>query len=310
MNRLGAAWHLLRVLGSAWVWWFALRRTPGLQGVINWNRRRFRHYYWGTTYLAAVFSARSGRGRSARERRLFVQMAALAAYFDEINEQGTAPPSDIGWKQKGAALDGRGLAWPLLQAVRSALTLEQSGPFEAELDAVYRSETVRELSDKPEGLSKGAHSVLLFRSLLSPPAPAAERAAWYAFGQLIQLCDDVFDVWFDAQSPGTASTLPLRFLSRNDVPGLVDIFEKQVLHTRQCLLALPGRGGAKAWATLFFLVATARVALAHYRRVGQREGILPLEDRKTMVVDMSRWANRFRWLAEILRKSVRPPDLP
>ncbi len=308
MGRLSAAWHLLRVFGSAWLRWFAVRREPGLQGVWRWNRRRFRHYYWGTTYLAAVFSALSGRRRSVREHHLFVHMAALAAYFDEISEQGTAAPSDTEWQQKGAALDERGLAWPLLQAVRCALTAEQSSWFETELDEVYRAETARAASDKPEGLAKGAHSVLLFRSLLSPPPPAAERAAWYAFGQLIQLCDDVFDLWFDAQSPGTASTLPLQFLSRNDMPGLVDIFEKQVRHTRQCVLALPGRGAEKAWATIFFLVATTRVALEHYHNIWQKEGALPLNDRKKMVVDMARWANRFRWMAEILRKSVRPSD--
>ena len=310
MSLLRAALHLVRVFAGAamlrrraYGW---LRLPPAQQFPLA-AIRRFYHYYWGTSYLAAVFTALSGRDRSGAERRLFARMAALAAYFDDISEGFTAADDPADWPGRSRLLDRRGTALYLLDDLRRSLPLEQAGWFEPALERVYQAEMNNTRGGRPRELlrqtrEKGGNSVLLFRSLLYPPPSEEERGLLFEFGQLIQLCDDIFDVWFDHGAKGQ-STLALHFLHRNDVAGLIQLFEKQVDSVKDKFRKASSPNRNKAWGTVFFLVAATRVALDHYRRLALRYSTLPLQNRAEMVVDMAAWPNRWRLLVMILRKS-------
>lgn len=277
------------------------------------QKRRFYHYYFGTTYLAVLFSTLLGRRRSARERRLFARMAALAAFFDDLNERPIAATTDD-LEAYGRQTDPSGLAWHFLQNIRRELTLEQTPVFENELKKVFESETGKGLRSDMESVlwltgDKGGHSVLLFRTLLTPSPDEKERAFLFAFGRLIQLCDDIFDVWFDARNPAARSTLPVFFLEENNVTGLTRVFEHQVASNRKLILETEFGGKKQTWETVSLLVDLTRVALRHYQSLKLRYPDMPLHDRKTMVVDMGRWRNRFKLIREILRKTDAPEDL-
>jgi hypothetical protein len=136
--------------------------------------------------------------------------------------------------------------------------------------------------------------VLLFRRVLDPELPAAEAEALFQFGYLIQLCDDIFDVWFDRQA-GTA-TLATVLLEKNDLPRLNDLFEKQVQATRRSFNEIPygPLQVGTAWRVAHVMVALTRVCLGHYAKLTENGRPLPLNDRAAMVVDMERWGNRVR----------------
>lgn len=279
--------------------WLRAWDLPG-QVVPAWQKRRFYHYFFGTTYLAAVFTALLRRERNRRERFLFVRMAALAAFFDDLTE-GPAADDNL----ENFSLRAEGQARTLLEAIRTWLTAEQMPLFERELNRVFEAEA-RVFPNNLEGIlartgEKGGHSVLLFRVLLSPPPGAEERTIWLEFGRLVQLCDDIFDVWFDRHESEGEPTAALYFLGKNDVDGLIQVFENHVAVTRNLFLQSHFRRKKTAWFTVFFLVAVTRVALRQYQKLLVRHGALPLHDRGAMVVDMGRWTNRMRVVRELFR---------
>lgn len=294
-----AALHLALIFcRAAWL----RARGLHLQIVPAWQKGRFYHYFFGTSYLAAVFTALLQRDRSRRERFLFVRMAALAAFFDDLDE---APSAGDNLEKFSLGVEGHARA--LLATIRARLTLEQTPVFEWELNRVFEAEA-RAFPTDPAGIltrtgEKGGHSVLLFRALLAPSPGAEEQAILFEFGRLVQLCDDIFDVWFDLHQSDGEPTVAVYFLGKNDVTGLIQVFENQVAKTQNLFLQSGFRGKKTAWAAVFFLVAVTRVALRHYQKLRLRHGALPLHDRAAMVVDMGRWANRLR-VVQALARSV------
>lgn len=297
---LFAALHLAGAfIQAAWQWrglaWRNLA-LPDPTALTPAEKRRFRHYFFGTTYLATVFMALRGRRRTQSERRAFTRLAALAAFFDDLSDRPALPTAvTTDPEAYGRSTDPRGLAWHLLTLLRRDLPPASRPGFEAALTAVFRLETAQ--SQASDG-AKGGHSVLLFRHLQLPPPAAQEAEALYEFGRLVQLCDDIFDVWFDRRAGG-APTLALDLLEQGRVGELTKTFEQQVAALKTLFASWPRR----SWLTVHFLVAVTRVALQHYRRLLQTRGQLPLDDRAAMVVDMGRWPNRWRALRAVWRDS-------
>ncbi|MCC6461452.1 MAG: hypothetical protein IT260_13340 [Saprospiraceae bacterium] len=270
------------------------------------EQRRWQHYAWGTTYLAAVFGLLLGRRWSPSESASFAQLAALACFFDDLTDRFPAQPGTTAAdspEQYGRRVDPRGLALHLLQRVEQGLPAERLPLFRHFLQRVFQVETAgrQRGARAPEAgellrltAEKGGCSVLLFRCLLAPPLSAAEQKALFEFGGLIQLCDDIFDLWFDRQN-GTA-TLATTWAAQHRLSTLVQVFEQQVAATRQALQTAPFSGlqrASAAWA-VHLLCAITRVCLQHYLLLQKKHGTLPLDSRADMVVDMGRWRHRWR----------------
>ena len=270
--------------------------------------RRIRHYTYGTTYLVVLFCVRTSRRRTARERYLFSNLAALACFFDDLVDafQGQ---NDTDWvlpetpeAYGHAADDPRGLSLHFLKNVCENLPPECLPEFRNLMQRVFRVEAAGQQRDTANFLKisdlekitteKGGYSVLLFRCLLLEPISENEQSFWREFGMLIQLCDDIFDLWHDRQA-GTA-TLATFFAEQNDVRGLVEIFERQARAVSQESGRIQGE--------IHFLLAITRVCLRHYAELLETHGSLPLDDRRLMVVDMERWQNRWRAALELLRR--------
>lgn len=279
---------------------------PAGSGLSPAEHRRWQHYTWGTTYLAAVFGLLLAHRRSRSERALFAQLSALACVFDDLTDHFPAQPGSTAAdspEQYGRRVDPRGLALHLLHQVEQGLPTERLPQFRHFLQRVFQVETggrqrgVR--APEAEELlrltaEKGGSSVLLFRCLLAPPLSTAEQKALFEFGGLIQLSDDIFDLWFDRQS-GTA-TLATTWAAQHRLLPLVQVFEQQVADTRQALRTahFPGLQRASAAWAVHFLCAITRVCLQHYLLLQKKHGTLPLDSRADMVVDMGRWRNRWR----------------
>jgi hypothetical protein len=273
------------------------------------EKRRLQHYFYGTTYLSVIFCSLRQRPRTHREKHLFVNLAALAYFFDDLVDAfRQQDDSGVLWQDNpeayGAVADERGLALHFLDNIRRALPPHDWAQFRTFMHAVFNVETTGR-QQQNTGLTlkdlqritadKGGYSALLFRRVLRHELSAVEQQAIYDFGHLIQLCDDIFDLWFDHQS-GTATVATYFTAEQRDLKGLQQVFETQVAATRQSFLATPypRRQQEVALRVVHYIVALTQVCLHHYADLERRLGQLPLTDRTAMVVDMERWRNRIR----------------
>lgn len=283
---------------------------PHPESLTSKERRRLKHYFYGTTYLSAIFCLLRGHTRTRREKHLFTNLAALAYFFDDLVDTfRDRDTSGVLWQNNpeeyGQTADERGLALHFLANVYRELPPGDRSEFQEFMHRVFNVETAGRQQTDAENLTindlqkitaeKGGCSVLLFRRVLAHPLTAAEREALFQFGHLIQLCDDIFDLWFDREAG--ICTLATVLVERNNVRHLTELFENQYAATRLAFRAIPDFSGLQketALRAVHFVVTVTRVCLRHYRALQKKHGNLPLTDRAQMVVDMERWGNRLR----------------
>ena len=279
------------------------------------EQSRFKHYFYGTSYLAVLLCSLRNRPLSPRETYLFANLSALSACFDDLVDtfQLGADPN-VQWKNNpeafGLLTDKRGLSLHLLANIYREIPEKDLEQFRAYMHRVFNVETagrqkVKEFKTLEIGsleteaiakitLEKGGSSVLLFRSILAHPLSETEENALFQFGFLIQCCDDIFDLWHDRQA-GTI-TLATLMAERSEINLLAKMFEQQVRTTYRVFrqTAYPTAQVETAIHIMHYLVSLTRVCLRHYQNLEYKYGILPLENRTLMVVDMDLWANRFK----------------
>lgn len=284
---------------------------PGHFTLSNRERKRFKHYFYGTTFLSGIFCALRGQFRNARERWLFVNSSALGFSFDDLSDRIESQGFNFqNIRQYGQGTPGRELAQHFFDNVKSNLPPNDFDEFQHYVKRVFEVETGgRQRGNRPLPLSelkkitaeKGGYSVLMFRRLLEAPINPQEQKAWLEFGHLIQLCDDIFDIWFDFRDG--IHTAAVVLVSAQKIGELAEYFENQVRICRQIFFE---SGFSKwktrvAWASVYFLVGITRVCLKHYQELSNTHGEIPVEDRNLMVVDMEKWKNRIAAAREVLR---------
>jgi hypothetical protein len=307
------AWLVLAFVRAAWYFKYRALQTlalPHPESLSSKEKRRLKHYFYGTTYLSIVFCSLRGSTRTKQEKHLFTNLAALAYFFDDLvdsfREQDN---SGILWQDNpekyGRTADERGLALHFLYNIYQELPAADLKEFQAFMHRVFNIETSgRQQKDgsktlKSEDLKhitaeKGGYSVLLFRRVLQHPLDKAEQNALYQFGCLIQLCDDIFDLWFD-KNEGIA-TLATAAAQHGDLKHLAHLFEQQVLTTRQAFrrTRYPRPNIETSLRVIHFIVSITRVCLKEYADLQKKHGTLPLDQRHLMVIDMERWHNRIQ----------------
>jgi hypothetical protein len=271
--------------------------------------RRLKHYFYGTSYLSFLFSMLRGHSRSREEKYRFVNLSALAYHFDDLADAWQRNKEEIhtyGWqgtiKEYGLHADQSGLALHLLKNIEDSLPIARNQQFEGYMERVFRVETEgRQLQTATMTQSdlmritreKGGCSVLMFRMMLKDEIGEKEIDAWYRFGGLIQLCDDIFDIWFDKQEGVT--TLATSVQTQSDLQNLTDRFEQEVAETytalQNCNASRKQR--CTTWYGMHYMIALTRLCLTHYARLIRRDGNLATDHRQTLVLDMEKWNNRF-----------------
>ncbi|MBK8191759.1 MAG: hypothetical protein IPK76_00560 [Lewinellaceae bacterium] len=315
-----AVWLTLAFVRAAW--YFRLRAMrvldlPTADTFSSKEKRRLQHYFYGTTYLGAVFGLLRGYPRNNREKRLFTNLAALAYYFDDLTDT-LRGKEDTGilWQDNpetyGRTADPSGRALHFLHNIYRALPPGDLDGFRDFMHRVFNVETAGRQSGtlRPDveelariTAEKGGYSVLLFRRVMSHTLLPAEKEAIFQFGYLVQLCDDIFDLWHDRQA-GVATTATF-YTEQNNLPALAHIFEAQVETVKRTFSKASDRIqlARQAMAAVHFIVSITRVCLQHYADLAKKHGTLPLDNRAEMVVDMERWSNRLRAARALLKDS-------
>ncbi len=313
------------ILGFGYAAWFFKRRAHALlklpEGTVLDRKqlRRLKQYFYGTSYLSFLFSMLRGSTRNQTERARFVQLSALAYHFDDLADawQKTRT-SGSNWqgsiKEYGAQADQTGIALHLLHQIERQLSFDQARQFDGYMERVFVVETAGRQVRKTSPLTetellritreKGGCSVLMFRMMQEHALSSSEEQVWYQFGGLIQLCDDIFDIWFDHQDGVT--TVATATGTPDEVAALVRIFEAEVQATYAALTQTQynARRRYTCWFGMHYLIAITRLCLEHYTLLANQNGSLPLHDRHALVVDMERWRNRIGAVKHVFRWSV------
>ncbi len=160
--------------------------------------------------------------------------------------------------------------------------------------------TQKELEDLTFG--KGGNIVLLGMLASVPELVATEigHAAFYHVGTVIQLVDDIFDVWKDREEG--QQTLATNF---TDIGELVNLFDKTVNETNRLLgqLPLPKNRIDTFLFEIKAFTSLGRVALAQLMELQKKSGgrfELNNFTRRELVTDMDIWGNRLLYLRLVL----------
>ncbi|MEZ4919278.1 MAG: hypothetical protein R2792_09245 [Saprospiraceae bacterium] len=266
-----------------------------LEGIEQLNakeKKRIQHYQNGTQYLSALFSSLGQTNELLpANRKAYSTLAALAATFDDLSDLPGIKPQN---KPEDFAIqtDPKLLSISWLKTCRENIPGENAELFEHTLQTIFSLETQTPDSDHlgEHAARKGGLSVLLFRCMFPGKTARWEQEVWMAFGAYIQLCDDIFDVWFDRQAG--VLTEAVKCMEAGNLTQLIHRFESSLEALEKSLQDQPN--ARRTQNIIQYLTVVTRVCLQHYLYLQKKHRTLPLNDRTQMVVDMAKWSNRFK----------------
>lgn len=143
---------------------------------------------------------------------------------------------------------------------------------------------------------KGGLSVLLCSFYLDHSPTPAERDCWYRIGTIIQLTNDLFDIYKDQQE--NMDTLPVRM---TDAHAFREFFEEQISGMQAAMgrLEAPGRRLEAFRLAMAGICAFGLIALDQLEALqGDAASLPPLDAlaRKQLVIDMEKRGNLVKWL--------------
>lgn len=158
--------------------------------------------------------------------------------------------------------------------------------------------------------TKGGLSVLLCSFYLDTPCSPEERDCWYRIGTIIQLTNDLFDIYKDMQDK--MDTLPVRM---KDAHAFRVFFEAQVKGMQEAvaLLSGPAYNISQFKLAMAGIYAFGFIALDQLAELQGSATSLPpfgLLPRKALVVDMERPRNLIKWLRYAYKEWRATPLLP
>jgi hypothetical protein len=143
---------------------------------------------------------------------------------------------------------------------------------------------------------KGGNAVFMCRYYLDVIPTAEEEQCWYSLGTMIQLSNDLFDIYKDLQQ--NIQTLPVRC---TNAFSMEQFYLEQISRMKQNIRELPYPNNRK----LTFSISMAAtyvlglVAIDQLKRLQGNAAKLPdfsLLQRNELIVDMEKPINIFRWL--------------
>ncbi|MRG44387.1 hypothetical protein GFS24_04640 [Chitinophaga sp. SYP-B3965] len=175
------------------------------------------------------------------------------------------------------------------------------GLFQAQIDsALQASVAITDTDLHRVTIGKGSYAVLLCSFYLDEEVSAVERQCWFQLGGIIQLTNDLFDIWKDLQTG--FQTLPMRM---RDASAFHEFFMGMVNNLEASINTLPGSAERKQQFLLDMMAICSFGEFAISRLQTVQQGLAQLPDfselpRKTLIVDMEKPSGichcmRFTW---------------
>ena len=140
---------------------------------------------------------------------------------------------------------------------------------------------------------KGGYSLLFYRSAIDAKLSADESKVLFEAGALMQLCNDIFDVYKDRED--NIRTLA----TKCNINELQEYFYANLLHFKEMLWSLPSAlPGKKKFYNLISIAVfnRAMVCLEQFRSIQIREGVFNIHKltRKDLICDMDTMKNKLK----------------
>jgi len=271
-------------------------------------------------YLPIVndsFSALHGRYTNAAEQERSIHYFICSSLLDNFFDHGTLSPQQVNAIvfEPGAYspqnFDERAFLFSHLFLLRDMKHWQAYGRVLRDV-VQAQSDSLRQFDPQITDeeiqcitFSKGGNSVLLCRYYLDSDACEAEEQCWYRLGTLIQLCNDLVDIYKDRQDG--IQTLPARC---TDAEALAALFNKQLkgFHEQVALLPYPRKRKMDFSLAMAGVYSPGLVAIDNLRKLQAGAESLPPPDqvpRKALILDMEKPANIARWIRYVYRHAWR-----
>lgn len=168
--------------------------------------------------------------------------------------------------------------------------------FQAQMDSkkqyntTLNKEKIKEITFK-----KGGNSVLLCRYYLDSDSSEVEEKCWYQIGTLIQLTNDLYDIYKDLQD--NIATLPNQM---KDAYAFEDFFIQQIQVIKTLIRQLPFSHKHKKEFSLSMagIYSFGLIAIDQLKKIQGNNDFLPklkALPRKELIIDMEKISNLAKW---------------
>jgi len=256
------------------------------------TKKRIRFYTAQSALTNLWFSTLRGYYPSLEEKNLALYLGAFTPLADDLMDTTGLKFSELkSFNQNSTA---QGTLFSLLfehmsDACRTNNILDHY--FKKAHSA--QDESLKQLLPEPLGIdkltkitkNKGGHYTTLYRCILQNDLQLGEAEAIYKLGAVLQLINDLFDAWKDAQNGVQTLVNQLQ-----DVPALQALFNHWVADFIDAyqVLPYPQKNIQRSLASVMCIVARGQVALNQFAVLQKNHGHFNISafDRKALIVDM------------------------
>lgn len=257
--------------------------------------------------ICDVFARLHGRSTTAAEKERMIHYFVCSSLFDDFTDYETISATQLTAVSfepetyEAVTFDEKAFRHShllLKQFVKDKATYLNINKalFAAQIASKKQYRSVLPDTDIQEiTFTKGGYSVLLCRHYLDLPATSAEEECWYRIGSIIQLTNDLYDIYKDLQDE--IATLPNRM---TNAYAFEAFFAAQVQQLKNYISQLPFSRQRKHT----FSICLAGIAAFGFVAIEQLKALqgnsLQLPElsklpRKQLIVDMEKSLNRARW---------------
>lgn len=270
----------------------------------------FRIWYYGIyipVFLGYGFSILRGKSVNRNERKILSLFAAATPLFDDFFDHSGLDPERLRlyFTQRESFVpqnEKEQLLFQLLLAIKPLIKNEEAFiqtsylNFEAHLQAlqIESDPLVPFATIKKNNHDKGGYTTLLFWLILDEEESKAWNTLIFQAGIMIQLSDDIFDIWFDFQNGAKTSAT-----NCNSVDELYQEYRnelnKLIQYVNQADTSLKNK---RRFLSLFFLfLSRVEVAVQQLQTLPVSKPFNPqIYTRKELVCDMALLKNNMKWL--------------
>lgn len=160
-----------------------------------------------------------------------------------------------------------------------------------QFDKAISNQEIQEIT-----FEKGGNAVLMCRYYLDVQPTKEEEECWYQLGTMIQLSNDLFDIYKDLQHDN--QTLAVRC---TDAYAMERLYLKQVYAMKKNIAALPYAENSKRTFSISMAAtyALGLMGIDQLKRLQQGSTQLPslkLLPRESLIIDMEKPINIWRWI--------------
>lgn len=268
--------------------------------------KKITHYYgWAVpAVLGEAFCSWRGKPMTDRERRCATAQGAMTGLFDDLFDQTMLTDEAIeALISESSGSNYRNTHEKLFHRFfREAFTFAPDQKLMRDtLYTVYEDQVLSRRQAGPPisadditdiSFRKGGSSLLFYRTAFDPPADALEKKILYALGGLMQLSNDLFDIYKDRQSG--IQTLPTTV---TDMSMVKNLFEEKL---RECQRLIVSAGVPETCKQKFYaninlgIFSRAWVCLDQLMALQKSNGDvfdLHAYPREALICDMEKWSN-------------------